>query len=78
MSGRNINPIVIARGEDLGNGFCVVSVDWLPGSLPAVAEKFSLVKRGKCVISAEFIENPWHADAVYSMDFVTRYDQSDL
>lgn len=65
---RKINPIVIARGTDLGDGYCIVRAEWLPDATLKVARKNNLIQNGVCVVSAEFIDNPWHANAVYSLD----------
>lgn len=77
MTVRKVNPVLTAKGSDLGNGFCVVPLEWLNKSAYRIAEKCGKVYNGKCIISDEFIENPWNAPAVYDLDG-TEYTETDL
>lgn len=66
---RKVNPVIVAKGEDLGNGYCLVPETWLPKATLRVAQENNLIFNGKCIISNEFIDNPWHANAVYSLSY---------
>jgi hypothetical protein len=75
---RKVNPVIIAKGTDLGNGFCTVRLEWLPAPMDLVAQKNKVVQNGIVVVSNEFVDCPWNARAVYSLDFQTEYTAKDL